>query len=482
MKIIITLLLFTIISSSAFAQQWSFATHAGGDSSDYGTRVAFDTEGNSYVVGEFSGTASFDNIQLLGTGKWNLYLAKYSPHGDILWARTVARTTGAGSDLYANALVVDHSGSIYIAGRFSVDVDFSGTTFECKGASDIYLVKLKGDGDLDWVKRAGGVGLGVYGLDAARGIALDSAGNCYITGTYNSDATFDSIAISCFNTTEVFIAKYSSSGNVLWVTSGDGYGFTHLALSIAIDKEGNSYVTGVFFNRLILGDDTLEAVDAEQKMFVAKLDPNGSVVWAERVGSGGYYGSGQDIAVDGNENIYIASYFRAGISFGAKEFYYNNALRYALLTIKYDRNGAFIWGSQSYGADQTATPTKVGLDSEGDLYITGGFSGAVDIGTTHLVSNSGTSTNGFVAKIDPAGNYAWALQIEGPGSGSGSGIAVTAGGDCVVTGTFTGTINLDGKQLVSAGSTDMFLAKITGNNAGVEGDEWYRRLVRPMLR
>jgi hypothetical protein len=446
------------------AQQLLLADHAGGDHDDYGQRVALDRDDNSFVVGEYSGTLHIGGTSLAGAGKWNVYLAKYDPSGHALWARTIAYSTAATSDLYANAVGVDRSGNIYVAGRFVTDVTIGGTAHASLGGSDMYLVKLGPTGEVLWARTPGGEGLGNFGQDGIAALALDDAGNCYVTGTYNKDARFDSIALASPNVFEVFVAKYDSSGRVLWARSGGSNGALHVAFGIAIDKDGDSYITGKFFNTLSFDSFVCDAGDPEQKIFIAKLDRDGRFLWAKEVGSGGYYGAGEDIAVDNEGSAYVVGQFRATINFGDDSHSYGQ-MRYAFLAVKYDRDGNYKWSRQSAGDDQSVETMRACIDARGNLVASGAFSGGIEFGATSFASAGNCA---FVTKIDRDGAYLMARRIEGTSGITAAGIAAMSNGDCELVGSFSDSMTIDTMRVRSSGGYDIYLARLTERDLGVE--------------
>ncbi len=447
-------------SSAALGRGWTFATHAGGAGNDYGDHVAVDDQGNSYVVGEFAGTARFDTITLATEGHWGVYLAKYNPEGRAVWATRLARTTAPTSDIYANAIERDRAGNIYVAGRFVTDATFGDDARTSLGSSDMFLVKLSPTGRMLWLRTPGGVGNGSYGQDGISAIALDSAGNCYLAGTYNTDARFDSIALSSGLTYETFVAKYDSSGRALWARSAGGMGALHIALGIAVDRAGNSYTTGKFFNTISFGPYSFTADDAEQKIFIAKADPNGTFLWAKEVGSGSYYGFGENVAVDAEGNAYIAGEFRASIRLGSTEYSFNNGLHYAALLVKYAADGSYQWSARSSGDAHTASGSCVRVDDDGNVFMTGGFTGQAEFGDLH-VGNPDAHASAYLARLTPQGAFAAVETIAGTGTASGSAIAIAPNGDCLLIGSFTDSVSVGGSGLRSAGGIDMFLARFT---------------------
>ena len=454
-------ILLCIIAASAPAQNWTFGRHSGSGTNDYGSHIAIDAIGNIYTVGEYTGTATFDSIVVPSQGKWNAILAKYDASGNIQWAKTVAFTTDPNSDLYANAIGIDKDGNVYIGGKFYVDISISEVSFSCNGSSDMYLAKFSGDGSLIWARQAGGIGQGSYGQDEIHALALDAAGNCYITGTYNQDAKFDSIELSSPNTMEVFIAKYDKSGNGLWAISGGENGINHTGTAIQVDTEGNCYVTGIFYEKLALGKDTLDAVDAEQKIFLAKIADGGAFLWAVKIGSGGYYGGARDLKIDRDGNFYLAGFFRAGMHIGSEDISYSNGLKYAALILKYDKEGNFLWVKKTDGDSQNATLSGLALDSKNAIFVTGSSNATVSFGSTSISSATAVSF-GFVAELNSEGTFQWVKSLDGYGNISGSSVAATSSDDWITSGTFDSTVIIGAKTFASGGGSDVFLAKLTG--------------------
>lgn len=476
----IIIILFVCHSFPLYSQNWQFGTRAGGTSNDYSSRIAVDSDGNSIVTGEFSGSITFDTITLVSQGTWSLFLAKYTPEGRIVWATTLASTQDVASDIYANALALDSSGNIYVAGNFLIDARFSDAVLQSIGTSDIYLAKLTGTGHLVWVRQAGGTGEGTFAQDAATALALDKSGNCYMTGYYNHNAMFDSITISSPNSSEIFIAKYDVNGNALWATTSGSFGAFHMSFGIGVDGADNCYVTGKFFNGLSFGGDTLDAGDAEQKIFIAKLDANGSVVWAKKVGSGGYYGVGLDLAVERNGDFYISGYFRATMYLDETTLSRNDGLTYGVIVARYDNTGKFVWAIQSNGGN--ATGSSLSLDRQGGVFVTGTFLNTISFGTTELASPTPAGGGAFVTRFDTHGNCQWIKGVVGSGVRSGHGFATTGSGDCVITGTFSDTVTVGSTQLISMGGSDIFVARIGETSTGVEksdDDRGYESIFYP---
>jgi uncharacterized delta-60 repeat protein len=209
----------------------------GGSNYDQGHGIAVDGSGNVYVTG--SNASSF-------AGDYGVLIAKYDTSGTIQWQRTLnGGSTDQGLDI-----AVDGSGNIYITGA--------------SNNFDALIAKYDTSGTIQWQRTLGGID-----ADAGFGIAFDGSGNVYVAGRTTSSPGVIQVP---------FIAKYNSSGGIVWQrTLGDGAG-----QDIAVDSSGNVYVT--YYNGLIV-----------------KYNSSGGIVWQRTLSSL----SGQGIAVDGSGNFYV---------------------------------------------------------------------------------------------------------------------------------------------------------------------------------
>jgi len=220
--------------------------------------IAVDADGNAYAAG------------FADTGTNEVILAKYNTSGTIQWQRSLG---DSGADFGAG-IAVDSSGNAYVVGY----TNSSGG----EGGNDVLIAKYDTSGTIQWQRSLGGLL-----ADEGYGIAVDSSGNVYITGfTASQGAGGD----------DVLIAKYDTSGTIQWQrslgrTSGEiGYG-------IAVDSSGNVYVAGSTASQGAGGDDVL----------IAKYNTSGTIQWQRSLGGTGNE-VGYGIAVDSNGNVYVTGY------------------------------------------------------------------------------------------------------------------------------------------------------------------------------
>ena len=151
---------------------------------------------------------------------------------DFGWAK---RAGGNDSDS-SRAIAADRMGNCYATGWFIGTATFGGTTLTSSGEGDIFVAKYDRAGKVLWARRAGG-----GSFDEGSGIAVDDTGNCYVTGYFSGTATFGGATLTSGGNGEVFVAKYDSAGNVIWVKHGGGTDEDH-GNGIAVDGMGNCYM------------------------------------------------------------------------------------------------------------------------------------------------------------------------------------------------------------------------------------------------
>ena len=160
-----------------------------GGNFDTGTGIGADAAGNVYVTGTFlSPVADFGGVLLTNLGSGDIFLSKYDPAGTLQWVRQAG---GSGDDR-PNGIAVDAAGNAHIVGEFSGTAGFGVTNLaSAGGAADVFIAKFNPSGTAIWAQAAGG-----QSADAARGVAVDPAGNVHVTGYFGGAASFGAIRLS----------------------------------------------------------------------------------------------------------------------------------------------------------------------------------------------------------------------------------------------------------------------------------------------
>jgi len=275
----------TIKYNSTGDTLWVRRYNGPGNGTDYAVALAVDRTGNVYVTGYSAG---------IGTGDADYATIKYNSAGDTLWVRRY-NGPGNGFDI-ARALAVDGTGNVYVTGY----------TFGSGTGYDYVTIKYNSAGDTLWVRRYNGPG---NGFDFALALAVDGTGNVYVIGYGHGSGTgYDYATI-----------KYNSAGDTLWVRryNGPGNG-ADWANAIAVDGAGNVYVTGSSFGSGTVNDyATIKYNSAGDTLWVARYNGPGNdadVAYGLAMdGTGNVYVTGNSTGSGTGDDYATVKYNSAGV-------------------------------------------------------------------------------------------------------------------------------------------------------------------------
>ncbi|PXY79355.1 MAG: hypothetical protein CXX81_02760 [Methanobacteriota archaeon] len=191
-------------------------------------------------------------------------------------------------------------------------MDFGSTTLSSSGGAEIFVAKVSSSGSWEWAVKAGG-----SLWDGGASIAVDLNGNVFVTGKFESTASFGSTTLTSADgesSRDIFVAKLSNSGTWLWAVRAGGPSGDY-GVGIAVDNTGNAFVTGDFKATANFGSTTLSS-SGDADIFVAKLSGSGSWIWATKAG-GTSNDYGAEIVVDSNGNPLVTGSFESTATFGS---------------------------------------------------------------------------------------------------------------------------------------------------------------------
>ncbi len=433
-----------------FAQNFQWARAAGAIGNDAARSVAVDDDGNVYVSGQFAGQSHFDSIFISGYGTYDAFLAKYNTQGDIQWVRYA----GGPNDDYATGICIDTQGFIYITGYFLDSIFFESVKLMAEDLHDIFIAKYSPEGDLVWAKRAGG-----RGEDRGYAITADPFGDIAITGAATGTAHFDLNIVVSAGDYDVFIAKYGSNGNCQWARRAGGSD-EDAAKGIGCDDAGNFFITGYILGNTVFDTAHISTtIPSSTDIFIAKYRPWGDFVWVQKCDS--YLGDNPyAIATDWQGYSYITGYFQNETTFGNHTIYaegYNDAF-----LAKYDTDGNCDW-AKAIGGNDLDIGTSVCADAFGYVYVTGTFDSAVIFQDTQYIA---PGYEVFIAKYWAAGDEVWTQIGGGAGNDFGNAIAVNETGEVAVAGFYNLYGYFGSHVLPLSENQDIFVAKMS-NNVGI---------------
>src|SRR5690606_9636520 len=173
---------------------------------------------------------------LTSAGWEDIFVASYGRDGAHRWS---LRAGGPGGFESGTGITVDGAGNVYVTGTFR-RATFGGPVLETEGAIDVFVASYTSDGVHRWSLRGGGP-LDDFGT----GVAVDPAGNVYVSGLFQGTADFGGTALVSAGSADAFVASYTSTGSHRWSLRGGGTS-SDAALGVAVDARGNTVVTGRF--------------------------------------------------------------------------------------------------------------------------------------------------------------------------------------------------------------------------------------------
>jgi uncharacterized protein (TIGR03437 family) len=433
-----------------------YSTFLGGTVSDFGKGIALDSAGNAYVTGvAYSSDFPLANPfqpSSGGGGSGDAFITKLNPTGTALLYSTYLG--GSGTD-QANAIAVDSSGNAYIAGLTSSGNFPTANAYRASkpGFNSGFVSKLNASGSaLVYSTYLGGSGASG---DQANAIAVDSAGNAYVTGvTYSTDfpalAAFQSQAgkNNGRGGSNAFVSKFGPTGTLVYSTYLGGSS-ADLGYGIAVDAAGSAYVTGQATSIDFPVSNALQSTTSGRSAFVTKFSPSGStLVYSTYFGgvllTNGTVGSvtANAIAVDSAGSAYITGSTVAGLptTSGSYQPTYPSALLSTnAFVAKFSVSGSTLVYSTYLGGSRQDVGYGIAVDSGGNAYVTG-TTNASDFPTTSgsFLTASDAGGAGFITVLNPGGSNLVYSTLLGSYLGSDitncRAIALDSTGNAYVTG------------------------------------------------
>lgn len=328
---------------------------------------------------------------------------------------------------------------------------------------------------------------------------FDNNGNIYCTGIFTGTTDFDP-GNGVFNITtsyddDAFYAKYSSSGDLIWIKTISGNA-TEGSMNILLDSVGNIYLSGYFSDSLIIDGDTSSYLLGSvcQNTFVIKCDYNGNPMWKKAfvvpvwiINSAAIPTA---ISLDNHLNVYLGGYYNAPTDFDpdTSSYYFNPSANGSLTGyfVKLNSNGELIW-VKNYGGKYLSIENFI-RDSKGNLIVYGELQGPVDLDNDSITPLT-VDTGHFILKTDTSGNFISVKILRTSGtvmSAFGTKLALDKLDNIYITGELFGTTDFDPGvgtyYLTNVGGVadvDMFVCSLDSNGNfkwanrfGANDDDW----------
>ncbi|WP_306354154.1 T9SS type A sorting domain-containing protein [Flavobacterium sp. '19STA2R22 D10 B1'] len=243
----------------------------------------------------------------------------------------------------------------------------------------------------------------------------------------------------------------ASAQSYQWGGSYGGDG-EDVAFSLHVDPAGNSYTTGFFTENCdfdMSPNNYILSTSIFYQAFVMKTDNAGNFVWAKQFGSDEAFDYGTAVTTDAAGNVYVTGTFQETGDFdpGTGEFMLTTNGGIDIFVVKLDPNGNFVW-AKNIGGLEYEESNGIGVDTQGNVYISGYFYNEVDFDPGAGVYNltpAGNEGNGdgFVVKLSSNGDFVWAKQFGGDKFDLATAMKVRPNGDTYITGYFKETADFN---------------------------------------
>lgn len=349
--------------------------------------------------------------------------------GDLIWANYY----GGYNHDESHEACTDADGNLYITGRYLEYTTIGNFTLTSAGGYDIYVAKINSNGTVDWAKSAGGVG-----DDNSFGICYDNIGNVAITGSFQSSAKFDDThTLNSAGQSDIFLVKYSTSGEVVWASRAGSAG-TDAGYAASSDANGNFYITGTKSGSVTFGLYTLP----NYAVFTVKYNNSGVVQWARELN----YSQGYAICTDNSSNVFILGRYASGALPGTTYF--------DIFVAKYNSSGTLQWSpvidsnSESDSQIYYDAPGAICSDNSGNIYVAG----------------RNSSRDVFLSKYNTSASQLWSKTIKGSNFENVGGITVDDADYLHIIGNSSSPkVAFDTDTVTNFAYTDIFYAKYKSN-------------------
>ncbi|WP_300565025.1 T9SS type A sorting domain-containing protein [Flavobacterium sp.] len=364
--------------------------------------ICSDNLGNIYVIGTFQGTVNFEGSTLTANGNSDIFIIKYDVNGNRVWVKQ------SNASLYSDGqkIFVDANGYIYITGVFGGTLG-SPLTFDSQtvinsvqGYQDVYLFKFDSNGAAVWGKSIAGTT-----TKNVKSVGADNNGNVYLIGDFLSPTiTVGSFtltnSVSNSSTGDIYIARYNTSGNVVWARSFGGVQYDY-GRDLKVDNNGNVHATGGFSGATINFNGTiLNGNNSCANTFVLDFDTNFNILWG-RSFPNNYNNNGFSVDVDTNGSTYVVGDFYSTLNIDSFSLTNVGTNGWGdIYVTKFDTLGNVLEVNTA-GGNYIEDISRIRVDNSGNAYLTGRYySPTLQFGS-HLLTNSSTFNYSdiYIAKL-----------------------------------------------------------------------------------
>jgi hypothetical protein len=398
---------------------YGWTRRIGGTGYDSGYGVSADSSGNLYVAGRFNSAVNFaadfgsSEIKSSTGAGADVFITRINANGTYGWTKKIPGDL----DKYGEVKVaVDSSGTVYVVGDFyfskNFAADFGGSDVKAPdilGFNNIFITRINADGAYGWTKKLGEKGH-AYGRD----VSVDSSGNVYVAGYFMSNPASPALNFAAdfggsdvrasVGDYDICVTRINANGTYGWTRTMGGAGADY-GYGVSVDAGGNVYTTGYFTGAVDFasgfGGSDLKTSAGDRDIFVSRISSGGAYGWTKRIG-GGDFDIGRDISADSGGNVYVTGWFFGAVNF-AEDFGENDSKMafgsenaQGIFITRLNSNGVYRWTKIMGDGFYNDVAYGVSADSNGDVYLTGNYGGALNFAEDFGGNDLRTSTGGTI--------------------------------------------------------------------------------------
>lgn len=394
------------------APAWSWAKKIESYYSAYTNGIAIDNNSNLILSGIFFGDSlHLDTSSFYIPGlKPRMFLFSLDSSANT----NNARIFEMHNDLVPLGITTDSKNNIIVVGTFNGNqTHFGGSNLKHYGMSDGFVAKFNSDCNILWSQSIGGIlGDSAQHVEVDKDDNIIVGG---FYKSIKLVLASDTLVNSTPNKSEGFVAKFNANGNPLWLRGIEGKQEEEIG-GLAVDKDGNIGIVGHFNSQVLKLENQTFSNKGQYDVFYAKYSPNGNLVWAGSVGDSLYELSG-DIGIQSNGDFVVSGSFDSEkISIGKNVLKQNPLAGIEagdIMIWKIDKDGNARW-SKAYGGRRFDVPLKIDIDKSDNIYVAGRFNSFSLEFDNYIIPNTGgsyTSQDAFITKFGKDGTVKWAKGI-----------------------------------------------------------------------
>ena len=367
-------------------------------------KIDVEVDGDINIIGFLQDSLVFSNSETIypslpewEINRWQNFLIHMNANREVIWYALYGQQTFHNFDV-----VSDKEGNVYVGGLYNYDLPLDSSTSLYTTLVEYVLIKYDPNGNYVWHRNSEGT-ISNYEFN----MDIDSSGNIYFAGLFNGQFSFrDSDTVDSPDVS-TFVVKFDSSGIKPWITQI--HGSSKWVFDCEAAESGDSYVVGHFSDKepIYLGNDTLHS-KSEYDGYVAKFSTEGDPIFLKQITSLGRHAIPSSITAKNNGEFTVIGEFTRGLEFSNLPPMITNTDDKRLFIVNHDSLNNERWALYTSGHIYSSQRTKIAMDTEDNIYLTGDFAD----NPCELNDIPVEGSDRRLIKIDPTGNIVATNYIE----------------------------------------------------------------------